>query len=154
MQRIFKMSEFEIDDAYRVEERKRVLKLFSRNKHGKSEGFMSATALADWWIGKLDSQNGCCVYCATHIVLIEQLIEEGWLKSRAVRGTGKRGPRLELERIDASGAYRPSNCALVCYYCNNDKSYIYSAEDYKKYLAPAKKMHFNFLATRLKKREF
>ncbi len=142
-------NDFTIDEAYLADERKRVIKLFSRSKHGLAGGFIDASALADWWINQLNRQDGRCAYCETQIRAIEKLIAADHLPFRAVRGEGRRGPRLELERLDAKGPYSSQNCALACYYCNNDKSYIYSAEDYKTFFAPAKRAHFESLLKKL-----
>lgn len=144
------MDGLKIDNAFRDKERRRVLKLYSPSKH--SPGFADASALVEWWLRQLKRQNGCCVYCEVSVVVLQELIQADLLRGRGVRGTGLRGRNFELERIDANQPYGPENCALACYYCNNDKSYIYSAEDYKKFFAPAKKAHFDFLVTKLKKR--
>lgn len=68
------------------------------------------------------------------------------MKARNTRGEGSRGKNLELERRNAEESYNAENCALVCYYCNNDKSYIYSHVEYKKHFGPARKEHFQSLA--------
>ncbi len=140
---------FEIDQEYCVEEHERIKRLFSRKKHG--QGFKSREDFANWWVGQLSTQGGCCTYCQTPIRLIEMLIREGRLNARSTRGLGKRGLFMELERFDPKGPYRPDNCALACYYCNNDKSYIFSAGDFKKFLAPSKREYFEHLLSQSKK---
>jgi hypothetical protein len=139
------------DDAYRSENYRareliRVKTLYSRTKHGTIGGFSSSTELVDWWIKKFDEQNGCCAYCETLIGLINQLIDAGLLRTRKVNSNGKRGPCLELERKNADAGYSPENCTLICYYCNNDKSYVYSEDEYRKFFAPARARHFEYLA--------
>jgi hypothetical protein len=140
----------ELNETYRTEsyqshERSRVRKLYSRKKH---VGFASHAELADWWIMKIEEQKGCCAYCLTSIGLINKLINAGLLKTRNANG-GQRGPCLELERKNASGRYTRENCALICYYCNNDKSYIYSEDEYRKFFAPARASHFKYLAQQM-----
>jgi hypothetical protein len=138
-------NQFSLTASDLLEERERVKKLYSRTKH---TGFPNAQAFSDWWMSKLTEQNGCCIYCETPIGLIRKLIEGQLLNKRKV-GYGFRGPYLELERKEARGIYDANNCALSCYYCNNDKSYIYSEDEYKEFFAPAKRRHFSHLAQRL-----
>lgn len=49
-------------------------------------------------------------------------------------GSGKtRGMWLEVDKKDPKGAYSEDNCALCCYFCNNDKSDVFTKEQYKKF---------------------
>ncbi|REJ84611.1 MAG: hypothetical protein DWQ39_09045 [Bacteroidetes bacterium] len=109
--------------------------------------FGSADKLAEWFIAKLKSQNFSCFYCDTSIFEINKLIESGLLKTRAVRGGGRRGPVLEIDKNDDT--YIPENCVLSCYYCNNDKSYTSSKEDYKVYFGRNRHQYFQMLLKNL-----
>lgn len=123
--------------------------IYKSDKH--RFGFQNSDNLANWWPDKLKSQQGCCDYCKTPIKLIRDLIDNNLLAGRPVKGKGVRGPCLELERMDHNAGYAPSNCVLICYYCNNDKSNVYSRTEYIEFLAPAKNSHFMALAKRLPK---
>jgi hypothetical protein len=101
-------------------------RLYNKSKHSS---FGNNAALADWYVGKLKSQNCKCYYCETSIHDISELIKKGILKTRSVRSGGQRGPNLEIDKNDSK--YLPANCVLACYYCNNDKSYITDMLDYK-----------------------
>ena len=105
--------------------------------------FGSADKLAVWFVEKLKSQNFCCFYCETSIFEINKLIEAGFLKTRAVRGEGRRGPVLEIDKNN--DVYVPENCVLSCYYCNNDKSYTSSMNDYKENFGANRKKYFDTL---------
>lgn len=143
-------SKFEIDELSQQIEMKRVRKsVYKRDKH--LIGFQSSDNLANWWMERLKAQRGCCDYCQTPISLIKELIAANLLSGRSVKGVGLRGPCLELERMDSKGGYTPSNCVLICYYCNNDKSNVYSRKEYIEYLAPSKHKHFVALSTKLPK---
>jgi hypothetical protein len=111
----------------------------------KSErkAFGSADKLAAWFIEELKSQKFRCFYCETSIFDINKLIDAGLLKTRAVRGKGRRGPVLEIDKNDDT--YIPENCVLSCYYCNNDKSYTSSKEDYKDYFGKNRHQYFKTL---------
>lgn len=69
----------------------------------------------------------------------QELVMKGLLKSNRFpqkgligRGTS-RGVWLEVDRINPKGKYSRENCVLCCYFCNNDKSDVFSGEDYFKF---------------------
>jgi len=101
----------------------RVAKLYK----AKHKSFGSKQGLADWYDTQLKKQNHCCYYCNTPIALIQKLIANKILKTRATKGGGYRGEHLEIDK--QGNEYSPETCVLACYYCNNDKSYIFSKED-------------------------
>lgn len=105
--------------------------------------FGSSVKLAEWFVGKLKEQSFCCFYCGTSIFDINKLIDKGILKTRSVRGEGKRGPVLEIDKNDET--YVPENCVLSCYYCNNDKSYTSEKLDYKENFGKNRKIYFDKL---------
>lgn len=109
--------------------------------------FGSADKLAAWFVEKLKSQKFCCFFCETSIFDINKLINAGLLKTRAVRGEGRRGPILEIDKNDET--YIPENCVLSCYYCNNDKSYTSTQEDYKDYFGKNRHQYFKTLLDKL-----
>lgn len=111
------------------------------------KSFGSAKNLADWFIKTMQKQNFQCFYCETSIFDIRKLIEHGELKTRAVKGGGRRGPVLEIDKNNVT--YEPESCVLSCYYCNNDKSSITTKEDYKKFFGKNRNRYFNTLLKRL-----
>jgi len=115
------------------------------NKDRKSFG--SSSNLAEWYVQKLQDQNFCCFYCDASIFDINKLISARLLKTRSVRGDGKRGPVLEIDKNDET--YAPENCVLSCYYCNNDKSYTSSMMEYKLHFGANRKKYFDFLLEQL-----
>jgi hypothetical protein len=111
------------------------------------KSFGSADKLATWFVEKLKTQKFRCFYCETSIIDINKLIDCGLLKTRAVKGEGRRGPVLEIDKNDDT--YVPENCVLSCYYCNNDKSYTSSKEDYKVYFGKNRHQYFKTLLNKL-----
>ncbi|WP_347265460.1 hypothetical protein, partial [Nitrobacter sp.] len=109
--------------------------------------FESADDFVNWW----REQPAECAYCQTPIVLVKKLIEAGRLTVRKVKGEGVRGPVLELDRMDPKRPYSRLNCALACYCCNNDKSYIYDAKTYREYFGPSRNRHFRDLEAQVDK---
>lgn len=121
----------------------RVIKLYQ----AKHKSFGDSKAFAAWYDAKMQEQNGCCYYCDTPIELIQRLIGAGLLATRKTRGTGYRGGHLEIDKQGSE--YDRDTCVLACYYCNNDKSYIFSQADYKTFMGPAKGLYFQHLAKQL-----
>lgn len=114
--------------------------------------FKSEQELADWWGKQFAVQDGKCCYCKTKISDIQKLINSSLLKTRRVgrNATGERGRQFEVERMDAEGNYySPSNCKLACYYCNNDKSYIFPADDFENFMGKSKGEYFKYLLTKI-----
>lgn len=106
-------------------------------------------------MNQFNAQKGCCAYCETSIELIRRIIEAArndktvFYRFRGTRGGGIRGESLEVERRDPDAGYNPANCSLACYFCNNDKSNVYTESDYQTFFGPARKRHFQHLADRL-----
>ncbi|SHN17143.1 hypothetical protein [Mucilaginibacter sp. OK098] len=123
-------------------EKIRVLKLYTSQKH--IEGFQSKYKFMEWFINQLNKQDFKCYYCETSIFDIRELMEKEKLKKRKI-GHGFRGPILEIDKMNNDLGYRPSNCVLACYYCNNDKSYTLDSEKYKEFFGPTRKLFFDFL---------
>jgi hypothetical protein len=118
----------------------RVSRNFNRAKH---KGFIDKNEFADWYVSELKKHDCKCYYCETSIHDIIELINEGLLKTRSVRGKGKRGPVLEIDKNDDS--YTKEHCVLSCYYCNNDKSYTTTLDDYKEFFGKNRKRYFDHL---------
>jgi hypothetical protein len=119
----------------------RVEKLFGL-KH--KPGFPNKVALSNWYIQTLIAQHFKCHYCDTSIIDIQHLIDIGLLRTRKT-GYGVRGPILEIDKRINEDGYSPENCALSCYYCNNDKSYTLADEDYKTFFGSARSKYFKHL---------
>jgi 5-methylcytosine-specific restriction endonuclease McrA len=124
-----------------------VRKNYKKEKHSQFDGsFKDANELAFWYLEQFKKQDGKCCYCDSSIVIIKKLIDHKLLGVRRVKGEGVRGPKLEIERIDSiENIYKPENCLLACYYCNNDKSNVFTSKDYKDFIAPSKKQYFDHL---------
>ena len=126
-------------EKYYKEQRSRVW----RNYQSKHATFNGRGNFASWYVKKLKEQNCACYYCKTSIHDINLLIAAGKLKTRKVRGEGKRGPVLEIDKQGET--YDEKDCVLACYYCNNDKSYTTNGDDYGKYFGANRKRYFDEL---------
>ena len=77
-----------------------------------------------------DSKNGCCDYCG--LTTKESLILFNEYP-KSTRG-GRRGKRLELDRINPSiknYGQDIANLALACYWCNNAKTNYFTFDEFK-----------------------
>ena len=84
-----------------------------------------------WHLKTFEKQNGECYYCHTRESTIATLFKKKFVSAK--RRT--RGMHLEVERKDSEGnKYSPENCVLSCYFCNNDKSDVFTEEEYRRYL--------------------
>lgn len=136
------------EELYIKQEHARAKKhLYNRER----KAFGSSNNLADWFVKTLLAQKFKCHYCDTSIFDINILIDAGLLKTRAVRGVGRRGPSLEIDKNDMQ--YSPEKCVLACYYCNNDKSYTSTKEEYKLHFGPNRGKFFKQQLEQLKKNE-
>jgi hypothetical protein len=84
------------------------------------------------WFNKESFEKGCS-YCGTTNKTSEALykIQQDGLRPDATRG-GKRGKRLELDRVDPNLPYdNLDNIVWCCYWCNNAKSNFFSKDEFE-----------------------
>ncbi|MBK0403062.1 hypothetical protein I5M27_08690 [Adhaeribacter sp. BT258] len=84
------------------------------------------------WFDETTFNQGCN-YCGTtnHRSLELYQMQRAGLRPDATRG-GKRGKRLELDRVDPRQPYdNLQNLVWCCYWCNNAKSNFFTAEEFK-----------------------
>ena len=79
-----------------------------------------------WWCEKTPA-NGIrrCCYCGIY----ENTLKDAFEK-RSFSG------ELQIERKNPDGDYSADNCEFACVICNNAKSDMISAEDFKKFFVP------------------
>ena len=123
----------------------------------KGTGFKTKADFIKWWALTLKKQDGRCYYCNSRFADLRQLITHKpspLLGVRDLKGGAFRGANPEPDRLesrDQRNIYSADNCVLACYYCNNDKSNVYTHEDYKTFIAPAKGRYIEHLMKQLKK---
>ena len=107
----------------------------SKVKEGTSD-FTDLNDFLEW-----HSQQGkACHYCGLLEEESQALVMKGVLTSnrfpqKGVIGRGtSRGTWLEIDRAEPKGKYSRKNSVLCCYFCNNDKSDIFSADQYKRFV--------------------
>jgi hypothetical protein len=110
---------------------KRVRTLFHNKKELEGFSFPSFNLFYKWHKSQHAKQDGKCYYCKTEEHIISKLFEVKYRNRKRLN----RGNHLEVERRDSTtNLYDKDNCVLACYFCNNDKSDIFTESEYLKYL--------------------
>lgn len=75
-------------------------------------------------------------------------------KDKCVISSKKRSfsGELQIERKDPDGDYCADNCEFACVICNNAKSDMISAEDFKKFFVPGIKEYWAHIEEEIKKK--
>jgi hypothetical protein len=82
------------------------------------------------WFSLSEYEKGCN-YCGTSPQDTIKLYSEAPSPPYWTRG-GKRGKRLELDRVDPSKKYDElENLVWCCYWCNNSKSNFFNKEEFE-----------------------
>jgi len=132
-------TEIDKDKATELVEMRRIRQLYN-NKKGADFKFNDFKEFYDWYLKQYDKQNGCCYYCKSDEKIISTLFEKKYTNIKRTT----RGKHLEVERRDSNvNEYNSKNCVLACYFCNNDKSDIFSEEEYFEYLKDRKSFFIN-----------
>lgn len=102
----------------------------SKVKKGKID-FVDFQELLQWY-----QREKVCYYCGIREETVQELVHKGIITSIRFPQNGKmergkcRGYHLEIERKHPGNLYSSENCELSCYFCNNDKSDIFTASEY------------------------
>lgn len=110
---------------------------FSKRKSADLNSFNDFEDFLDWY----SNQPKSCYYCDIKEEEVQEIVMKGILKSSRFPQNGKigrgqsRGVWLEVDRLKPKENYSRRNCVLACYFCNNDKSDVFHAEEYNKFKA-------------------
>lgn len=77
-----------------------------------------------WYKRQCEEQNGLCIYCQLPGDT-KEYYRDDWFRK------GNRGRRLEVDRKNPKEKYKPDNCVLACYPCNNAKSDVFTCDEFK-----------------------
>jgi hypothetical protein len=139
------MSDMKAKRQDRIEYKKRTefAGLFN-SKKGKSS-WEKIDDLKKWYDGETLS-GAKCKYCGLTEEEQFKLFNNDNLRSKRLfpslaksnRKMG-RGKFLEIDRKNPNNDYSSENCNLCCYFCNNDKSDIFTDKQYVEFAAPQKR---------------
>jgi hypothetical protein len=83
------------------------------------------TIFSEEKLKEFDLQDSCG-YCGITKKDIQTLREY-----KGLRKKHERGWNLELDRLDSNFEYKPDNCVMCCYWCNNAKTDEFTATEFK-----------------------
>ncbi len=123
--------------SYVSKTREQLIQWFnSKVEHGVS-GFGSEAQFLQWYSQNIS--DGKCAYCGLSERDSQRIVHEGHLTSlrfpiygNATKGVN-RGYWLEIDRKNPIGLYSIENCNPSCYFCNNDKSDVFTDDQYQEF---------------------
>ncbi len=112
------LSKYDLSYKKYLTEIKRIQNLCTYKEEGVTKTrFGNKGEFLEWYFENWSGDNTTCAYCGVS----EKDCRDLFIKKGCSRD-GKRGMHLEIERKITNGKYEESNCALICYVCNNAKS--------------------------------
>lgn len=107
-----------------------------------------------WWCDKTpeDGIRKCC-YCKVDEDTVRAAFAKDE-KDKCVISSKKRSfsGELQIERKNPNGDYSADNCEFACVICNNAKSDMISADDFKKFFVPGIKEYWKHIEEEIKKK--
>ena len=121
---------------YKKKTHKQLKNWFNDKMRKGRTGFLNFDDFKNWY----DGREKVCFYCGLSEAESQKIVHNGLLvsvrfplKGKLARGIN-RGYWLEIDRKNPKGIYSGDNCELACYFCNNDKSDVFSAEQYHEFI--------------------
>ena len=132
-----------------------------RNEQKKKEKENTVDVFGDdfeaffaWWCDKTpeDGIRKCC-YCKVDEDTVRAAFAKDE-KDKCVISSKKRSfsGELQIERKNPNGDYSTDNCEFACVICNNAKSDMISAKDFKKFFVPGIKEYWVHIEEEIKKK--
>lgn len=116
---------------YRIRPEKSLKDWYNTKVRENKSEFESFEDFKEW-----HSQEKVCHYCGLTEVDSQEIVHKGILTSNRFPFNGffargvNRGYWLEIDRKQPKGKYSRENCVLSCYFCNNDKSDVFTETQY------------------------
>lgn len=101
-------------------------------------GFESFDDFYSWY--EVYVMDGTCFYCGLTERESQKIVHDGLLTSKRFPLGGRfsqgvnRGYWLEIDKRNPKGQYSRENSVPCCYFCNNDKSDVFTDEQYKEFV--------------------
>lgn len=138
-----------MDFKYEKKSVEKLKKNYSERIRKGYNGFIDLNDFLDWY----NSEEKICKYCGLTEEESQKIVMTSILKSNRFPEDGKigqgksRGAWLEVDRLEPKGQYSRENAVLCCYFCNNDKSDVFSGQEYMKF----RENRIEYLRDKLKK---
>ncbi len=101
-------------------------------------GFIDFLDFQNWYNDRVKDQS--CYYCGLTERESQKIIHNGLLTSKRFPNEGQfsqgvnRGYWLEVDKRNPNGLYSRENCVPSCYFCNNDKSDVFTDIQYREFV--------------------
>lgn len=101
-------------------------------------GFESFDDFYSWY--EVYVMDGTCFYCGLTERESQRIVHDGLLTSKRFPLGGRfsqgvnRGYWLEIDKRNPKGQYSRENSVPCCYFCNNDKSDVFTDEQYHEFV--------------------
>lgn len=123
--------------------------LKSRDEYAFNQDFVQ---FLEWYCSNMDAGGRChCYYCNVD----ETTLLHAFDKTTGVLSSKKRSfnATLQIDQKLPNAGYNKDNCVMACVLCNNAKSDMISAEDFKKYIAPSIAAYWEHIKTEMSKKD-
>jgi hypothetical protein len=123
---------------YRYKTDKQLKDWFDDKVRKGINGFVDFTDFREWYFENIRDRQ--CYYCGLTERESQQIIHDGLLTSKRFPFGGmfsqgvNRGYWLEVDKKNPIGQYSRENCVPSCYFCNNDKSDVFTDEQYREFV--------------------
>lgn len=113
--------------SYELAEIKAIRDRFNNKKNDAKESFRFKDFEEFYYWFK--AQNDKCHYCGSTQDILNGVFDSKKIESKKPSFTGT----LHIDKKDPDKPYTPANCVLACALCNNAKSDMINAENFKTY---------------------
>lgn len=114
---------------------KQLKESYNRRQRDGVNGFLNFDDFLNWY----NNQELFCNYCGlteaeSQEISMRSILTSNRFPQNGIIGQGKsRAIWLEVDRINPNSNYSRENSVLCCYFCNNDKSDVFSGEMYSQF---------------------
>jgi hypothetical protein len=123
--------------SYEPKSHAQLVQWFNSKVENGISGFESEAQFLQWYSQNIS--DGKCAYCGLSERDSQRIVHEGHLTSLRFPIYGcvttgvNRGYWLEIDRKNPKGFYSIDNCNPSCYFCNNDKSDVFTDDQYQEF---------------------
>lgn len=116
--------------------------LYSRYfNEARKELFANPEQLIQWYDNSKESCHYCGITQSELHLIVEKRLGNMTLNQKTKRSKGT----LEIEKLNPNEAYTFENAVICCPFCNNAKSNLISADDWRNFFVPAMKSYLGSL---------
>ena len=131
-----------VKQKYKIRDKKEEDKKFEEVDKLVDEKFEEMKKFALWYEkARINTDERKCHYCGITEEKKKKLFDNKVIQSKKPSFNST----LQIERLNPNKGYVEDNCVLACCICNNAKSDMINAENFKEYFAESVKKFYNDL---------